>query len=412
MSALLPVGEALDQILSRIEPLASERVSLLDAVDRVLAEPVVADRALPAHDDSAMDGYAVRSSDVPAPGLTLPVVGEVRAGEGGEAALAPGTAWRIFTGAPLPPGADAVIIQENARRDGDHVTFTEAATPGRNVRPRGSDLLPGRVLLEAGRPLRPGDVALLATLGRGWVPVVRRPVVALAASGDELVEPDGGPPRRGQVVNGNLYGLAAAVRALGAVPRLLPIIPDTAEATRAALAQAAEADALLTTGGMSVGEYDFIRDALRTLSGDRFGFWKVAIRPGKPIGFGHIGRCAVFGLPGNPVSALVTFEVFVRPALLRLMGHARVRRVPVGVVLERPLRAGGDREEYVRATVRADAHGALHVDTARPQGSGALSSVAGADALVIVPPGCPARDAGELAFALMLGPDDPAARLP
>jgi molybdopterin molybdotransferase len=155
-----------------------------------------------------------------------------------------------------------------------------------------------------------------------------------------------------------------------------------------------------------------VRDALRALSGDRFGFWKVAIRPGKPLGFGHIGRCAVFGLPGNPVSALVTFEVFVRPALLRLMGHARVRRAPVAVVLERPVRAGGDREEYLRASIRPGPDGRLHADTARAQGSGALSSIAGADALVVVPPGAPARAAGDLADALLLGPDDPATRLP
>lgn len=405
------VDVAVREVLARTAPLSAERVPLHDAVGRVLRESVTASGDLPSTDDSAMDGYAVCAADVPAPGVALRVSGEVRAGAPGDVPLPRGTAMRIFTGAPLPPGADAVLIQEDATRDGDLVCFHEGAVAGRHVRRRGSDVRAGEVVLSAGRALRAADVSLLATFGRAWVAVTRRPVVAVAASGDELVEPDAGPAGPGRVVNGNAYGLCAAIAELGCVPRLLPLVSDDPDATRRALADAARSDALVTTGGMSVGDYDFVRDALRALSGDTFGFWKVAIKPGKPFGFGQLGPCLGFGLPGNPVSALVTFEVFVRPALLRLAGHERVVRAPVPVRLRGAVGAGGDRQEYLRATVRPDGD-VLWADVARRQGSGALAGMAGADALVVVPPRAPARAAGDPAAALLLGPDDPATRLP
>lgn len=401
---MLSVEEAVARVLGAVTPLEAERCGLLDAVGRVLATDVVAGRALPPWDNSAMDGYALRAADLPEGGGALPVSDTIPAGDAGDRPLAAGTAARIFTGAPLPPGADTVVMQEDTARDGDTVRVLEAPRPGQHVRRRGSDVEPGAVVLRAGRSLAPADVSLLASLGRSQVAVVRAPTVAVLTSGDELLDVDAGEPPAGCIVDGNSIGLAAAVRALGCAPRIFPIVPDDRDATFEALRRAARADVLLSTGGVSVGDYDFVGEALRALSGDRFGFWKVAIKPGKPLAFGRIGDCLAFGLPGNPGSALVTFEVFVRPALLRLMGHTAVHRAPRTAVLDAPLKGGGARREYLRATTRW-VDGALHVDPRRTQSSGALSSLGGADALVVVAPGATARAAGETATLLLLGED-------
>lgn len=408
---MLAVDDALARILAALEPLPAERVELTHAVGRVLAADVVARRRLPAHDDSAMDGYAVHAADVPAAGAALAVVAEIPAGKSDTRPLPRGAAARIFTGGCLPPGADAVMLQEDATRDGDRVTFSEGASPWQNVRRAGSDVRVGDGVLDAGRALLPGDLAALAAQGRAQVPVVRRPVVAIASSGDELIDVDGGAPARGQIVNGNSLALAAAVRAIGAEPRILPVIPDDRAATVRAIRAAARADVLLTTGGVSVGEYDFVGQVLAELGGERFEFWKVRIKPGKPFAFGHIGDCAAFGLPGNPISALVTFEVLVRPALLRLMGHRAVCRIPRAAVLDHDLGPGRGRREYRRGLLRREA-GRLHIDCRRNQSSGALSSLAGADGLMIVPIDAPARKAGETVSVLPLGPDGPHDRQP
>lgn len=408
---MITVDEALGRIIGALSPLEPERVELIEAEGRVLAETVRARRRLPNCDNSAMDGYAVRGQDVPRAGISLRVVDHIAAGDPGDRPLIPGAAARIFTGAPLPPGADTIILQEDTERDGDSATFIEAPRPGQHVRRVGSDVEVGEVVLDAGRVLRVGDLAALAAQGRSQVATVRRPVVAIASSGDELLDVDGGEPGRGQVVNGNSLALAAAVRSIGAMPRIVPIIPDELAATRDALERAARrSDVLITTGGVSVGDHDCVGRTLRALSGDDFGFWKVRIKPGKPFAFGHIGACAAFGLPGNPISALVTYEILVRPALLRLMGHTRVARRPVAAVLDTPMKAGRGRREYRRASVRT-VDGVLRVDPGRSQSSGALSSLAQADALVISPIGGPARAAGEAVEVILLGPDDPVQRV-
>lgn len=398
---MLSRSEARERILSTVSRLETERVSVFDAVGRVLDETVVARRDLPAWDNSAMDGYAVRAAEALA-GATLPVSDEIPAGDAGDRPLAPGTVARIFTGAPVPPGADSVVMQENTRREGDRVTFRQDAEPGRHVRRAGTDVHAGTTVLAPGRVLTPGDVAMLATQGRSLANVVRAPVVAIASTGDELLEVDGGDPGPGQITNGNTVALAAAVRALGCVPRVYPVVRDEREATLDAIRRAARADALITSGGVSVGDYDFVGEALVELSGAAFEFWKVAIKPGKPLAFGHVGECACFGLPGNPVSALVTFEVFVRPALLKMLGHRRVLRPPHVAVLDTPLRAGGHREEYLRASARFDG-GVLYVDPTRTQSSGALASMCGADALVLNGVDAPARDAGDTVEVFLLG---------
>ena len=412
--SLLPVQDAVVSVLSRVRPLGPERVGLVEAVGRVLAESVTATRRLPAWDNSAMDGYAVRTADVSGPGITLPVEAAVAAGDVGERPLAPGTATRIFTGAPLPPGADAVIIQEDTEPGAlpGTVTLRIIPRPGDNIRRTGTDVAPGAVLFTPGRPLTPGDLALLAGQGRMSVAVHRAPRVAIVSSGNELLELDAGEPGRGQIANTNAWALAAAVRAAGGIPLLLPIVRDDRDATRTALTQAsAGADMLLTSGGVSVGDHDHVGTTLKALCGADFAFWKVAIRPGKPLIFGQIGACTAFGLPGNPVSALVTFEVFVRPAILRMLGHDACVRRPVNGRTVGALAGGGARTEYLRATVRADEAGTLWIDAGRSQGSGSLSSLAGADALVVRHPGCAAAQEGDGVEVLLLGPDEPGLRL-
>jgi molybdopterin molybdotransferase len=410
--SLLSVSEALSAVLARISPLGAERVDLLAATGRVAAETVVATRRLPAWDNSAMDGYALRAADATAPGTTLPVADAVAAGDAGERPLSAGTAARIFTGAPIPPGADAVVIQEDTEAADGRVTLRTVPRVGDNVRRAGSDVEPGQAVLSPGRPLTPGDLALAAAQGRLSVAVHRAPRVAIVSSGNELVEIDAGEPGRGQIANTNAWALAAAVRAAGGEPRILPILRDDREATERALRDAAAStDVLLTSGGASVGDHDHVGPVLRQLAGGALSFWKVAIRPGKPLLFGQIGAACAFGLPGNPISALVTFEVFVRPALLRLAGHAACLRRPTTGLTAAALPAGGNRTEYLRASLRWDATGALHVDAGRSQGSGNLSSLAGADAFIVRPAGCPAAAAGERVPVMLLGPDEPASRL-
>ena len=407
--SLLEVDEALRRVLARVSPLDAETVDLTASVGRVAAHPLVAARPLPAWDNSAMDGYAVRAADVPQTPITLPVVDAVAAGDRGDRPIPEGATARIFTGAPLPPGTDTVILQEDAERQGDRVCFQETPRLGQHVRRQGSDTRLGDVIWSPGRVLSPGDIAAAASQGVSAVAVHRRPVVSILSSGDELIGVSDGPPRRGQIVNGNCPALAAAVREIGGIPQVLPTVGDDAAATHAALEVGAAGDVLITTGGVSVGDHDHMGPALKTLSGDSLAFWKVAIKPGKPLAFGFIDGCATFALPGNPVSALVTFEIFVRPALLALMGHTRVCRRPIEAICNSPLPAGRRRREYLRAR-RGYIEGVLHVTPARTQSSGALSSIAGADALIIVPPYAPARAAGERVWILPLGPDDPSTR--
>lgn len=399
---MLSVDEALDRVLADIEPQPPVQVDLIRAVGRALAEPIVARRALPPWDNSAMDGYAVRAAEATT-GATLPVSQHIPAGAA-PSPLVPGTAARIFTGAPLPAGADAIVMQESttAYADPEQVHFTEGATLGRHVRRQGEDVQAGAEVLSPGRVITPGDVALMASLGRSRVYVVGAPRVAIVSSGDELVEVDAGPPGPGQIVNSNVLALAAAVESMGVIAEILPIIPDDRAATFEHLRRAAQADALITSGGVSVGDHDHVGHVLRALAGPSFSFWKVAIKPGKPLAFGHIGRCAAFGLPGNPVSALVTFELFVRPALRKMLGHHEVRPRFVPATLESPLPAAGRRTEFVRVQARYGADGALYVSPRATQSSGALSSIGGADALVRVPIGVPAYGAGSEVRALLL----------
>ncbi len=401
---VLAPGAAQSRILaalSDVAPLPAERVPLADGLGRALAEDLVAELDLPAFDASTMDGYALRAADARRAGVRLPVAFEVFAGRPAPGPLPPGACCRIFTGAPLPQGADAVEQQEQVRRAGRAAVFARPAERGRFVRRSGSDVAAGRVAARAGAALDPGTLALHAALGRAEVLVHRRPRVALLPTGDEVV-PLGRTPAPGQIVETNSHALAAAAREAGAEAILLPAAPDDIAALRRALGAARGADALVTIGGVSVGERDLVRAALEG-AGARLDFWRVAMRPGKPFTFGRWGRTAVFGLPGNPVSSLVTFELFVRPALRALAGLAGAGRLRVLARLAAAQQKPRELEVYLRARLRI-ARGELVAVPLPSQSSGDLSSAAGHDALAVLPAGRTRLARGSRVEAIVLRP--------
>jgi molybdopterin molybdotransferase len=375
------VGEAMREITACFEPLGAVRLPLAQALGSALHADVMAGRDLPGFDNSAMDGYAVRYAELAA-GRALRVHGESRAGGAWPEPLPAGSAVRIFTGAPVPVGADTVVMQENAVREGDAVRFDPLPKAGAHVRARGSDLRAGATALTRGQALGPGEIALLAALGCDSANVVRAPRVAILTTGDELRDV-GADTEPGTLVNTNAYALAAALRQAGAEAHVLPPVPDELGAIAAALEQALRADVVLSTGGVSVGEYDLVAAALAR-AGVQTRFWKVAIKPGKPILFGMHGRVPVVGLPGNPISALVTFEVFVRPALRRMAGHAAPYPALLQASLEHDHRHATGRTELARAVLRVAADGTLHARLHALQGSGSLPSMSGVDALVVL----------------------------
>lgn len=383
--ALLPVEEARARLLGLCAPLPTEWVPGDDALGRALAEDVHARRTLPPWDNSAMDGYAVRSQDVAGPLPVRLTVGEtVFAGGHPTRELTPGTCARIMTGAPLPPGADAVVMRERTRSAPDApdaVDILEAAGPGSFVRPRGEDAKEGDVLLRRGTPLGIPELALLWAQGQGAVPVPRRPRVAVLSTGDELCRVDE-PPGDG-IVDVNAPALALAVRRAGGVPTLLGIARDTREAIQEALSRAEGFDVVLTSAGVSVGDHDFVKDALEALGVKRH-FWRVAIKPGKPLVVGQRGGALFVGLPGNPTSSLVTFELFVRPALRRLLGHADVEPPRVAGRLEGSLSKAPGLAHFVRVTATWRA-GELWAKPLGTQTSGALRSAAAATHLLHFP---------------------------
>lgn len=392
----LPVLDAQRRILAACHPLPGEEVPLTEALGRALAEDLIARAALPPWDNAAMDGYAVRGADVagatPADPKTLAVSGRLRAGARHPLPLAPGGALRIMTGAPVPPGADSVIRVEDtdAEASPGQVRVLHDRDVRRNVRPAGEDFRPGDVVLRSGQPIHAGTVGVLASLGLTRVRVGQRPRVTILTTGDELV----GPERYQEVVEGsgvpesNGPMLAAAVAAAGGIATVLGPVPDDLEALAAAIQEARGAHAMVTVGGASMGEADLVKRAL-----DRGGFvqdfWRVAMRPGSPFSFGWLPgapeRTPVFGLPGNPASAYVTFEVLVRPCLLRMAGHARVHRRRVTATAAAPLQGSGH-TQFVR--VRLHHQGALLVaEPAGPQGSGLSSGLAHVEALAVLPAG-------------------------
>lgn len=396
---MISVDEALERILKSVRPLGSERVSLAEAARRVLAEDVRAKLFNPAFDVSAMDGYAVRAEDVQ-PGVTLRMIGASQAGAGFDGTVGPGQCARIFTGAPVPSGADAVIMQEETRAEGDAITFECDVAAGRSIRFRGEDFSQGDVLVAAGAALDPRKIALAAAGNVADVAVSVRPRVALLATGDELVAPGGvvGPD---QIVASNSVGLGAFFTGHGAQVRDLGIVADDRDVLGDALgrALAEKPDILLTTGGASVGEHDFVQDMLKA-NGVDIDFWRIAMRPGKPLMLGRTGKTVVFGLPGNPVSALVTARIFVLPAVLKMMGGTLPAALYLPLAEDLP--PNGPRRHFMRGRLVSDAERGTQVEPIRQTDSGHLSSLASADVLIVQDENCSGKARGEIIAAHLL----------
>ncbi|MBZ9759778.1 molybdopterin molybdotransferase MoeA [Mesorhizobium sp. CA8] len=399
--ALVPVAEALDRLLDDAAPLPGESVPLADAAGRVLAEPVVALRTQPPFNASAMDGYAVRSADIAAAPAQLEVVGMAPAGRGFSGTVREGQAVRIFTGAPLPEGADTIVIQENVRDLGNgRIEVTEPTAEGRNVRRRGLDFVQGDVLLEKGRVLDAAALSLAASANHPALNLVRRPLVAIVATGDELLPPGStlGPD---QIISSNAYGVAAVAQSVGARTLDLGIAADRKEAIAALVRKAVEAncDVIVTLGGASVGDHDLIHDVL-TGEGMQLDFWKIAMRPGKPLMFGRLGNIRCIGLPGNPVASIVCSQLFLKPLLARLGGRDHrqdLRAARLGAAMQ----ANDLRQDYVRASVREEA-GALVATPFGIQDSSMLRTLAEANGLIVREPFAPAAETGAECSVLML----------
>ncbi len=405
----LTVEDASAQILTGVAPLASEAVPVADALGRVLAADVRSPIDHPPWDNSSMDGYAVRAGDVMHASsdrpVVLPVMETVRAGQRATAPLAPGAAIRIMTGAPIPDGADGVIRVEDTDGGETTVTIRDARDAGRNVRPRGEDLAVGALAVAAGTTLAPAHLGVLASVGAARVDVHRRPRVAVLTSGDELVDVDqfDAVLRGERIVSSNSYTLRAAAALAGAEVVDLGIVGDDRDAFTARLAGVTSYDMLITSGGVSVGAFDFTKDVLRELGAD-LRLWRVKMRPGAPVGFGTLHGMPWIGLPGNPVSALVTFELFARPLIRRLRGETKIFRRPVEVRVRDDIRLAAPLTHFLRAVVEWDA-GVLQARLTGPQGSGLLTSMAHANALIVIPAERMAVASGETVHALLLNDD-------
>jgi molybdopterin molybdotransferase len=391
---VISVEEARRRLLAPLKPLGAEQVALSEAVGRVLAEDVAARRTQPPFAVSAMDGYAVRSADVADVPVRLKVVGAVPAGQAFAGTLGRGEAVRIFTGAPLPAGADAIVIQEDTQRESDLVTVREAAPAGHYVRPAGLDFREGDVGLRAGRRLTARDVGLAAAMNRPWLLVRRKPRIAILPTGDEVVMP-GDPVGPNQIVSSNGLALAALICQSGGIPVHLPIAADDSRALQRIAEGAEGVDFLVTTGGASVGEHDLVRDALAE-TGLALDFWKIAMRPGKPLMVGRYRDTPMMGLPGNPVSSLVCGLLFLKPAIERLLGRDAEPSAPVRARLAIPLPANDRRQDYLRATLARAADGILEARPFAQQDSSMMSLLARSDCLVIRQPHAPAASGGEM----------------
>lgn len=402
---LLEVPDAVARILADVRVLASESVPLLSANGRVLASGAVATLTLPPWANSAMDGYAVRQADVGRLPAMLRVVETVAAGQFPTRTIGAGEATRIMTGAPVPEGADTVIRVEDTDGGPREVEIRDGRDAGKHVRPRGEDIVEGQVAIPAGTALGPAQLGVLASLGYATVECHRRPRVAILTSGDELVELDRfGEVRAGRkIVSSNSVTLQALVRAAGGEPTYLGIAADTPASLREHLERARGFDLVITSAGISVGEYDYVRSVLEEL-GAEMKFWRVRMRPGAPIGFGIFDGSPWIGLPGNPVSTMVTFELFARPAIRKMLGHTRLFRRAIEVEMEEAVMLSGTLTHFLRAVVTIDGARA----TARltgPQGSGILTSMSLANALLIVPPHRQRVEAGERLHAFSICDD-------
>ncbi len=399
---MISVEEALERILAQITPLPVTSVPLPQALGLVLAEDVITQEDIPPFANSAMDGFALLSKDSqPRDGQPprLRITGEVAAGYVADHAVEEGTTMRIMTGAPVPPGADTVIQVELTRSENpEWVEIQQAVPPGNNIRPAGEDMRRGQKILSRGSEIGPWEIGVLATLGWATVPVIQRPRVAILSTGDEVIDVSE-PLSPGKIRNSNGYLLEAAAQRAGAEPHRLGIARDTIESLREKFSEAVTHDLIITSGGVSVGDFDLVKDIMREQG--EINFWRINMRPGKPVAFGQIGGVPLLGLPGNPVSAAVTFELFARPVIRKMMGHTRLLRPQVEVVVEDGVSDVAMRRHYVRA--RVEWHdGRFIAHTTGNQGSHITTSLLNANALVIVPEGGVEVHPGDTAKAIML----------
>lgn len=396
---MIAVGDAVDAVLAEVRRLPSEEVSLLEALGRAAGQAIISPEQTPPFDNSAMDGYAVSGALLDSGVREFSVVADIPAGRWVDHMIAPGSAAKIMTGAPLPPGVDTVVPVELTERQGDQVTVREAVRAGANVRRAGEDVAAGDVLFERGAPLGPAETGVLASVGFETVAVARRPRVAILATGSELVAP-GEALAPGQIRNSNSITARGQVLAAGGDPVIMGIAPDDIEVTRRLMAAALEQDVVVTSGGVSVGDYDFVKQVQDELGVERR-FWGVSTKPGKPLAFGVRGDTLVFGVPGNPVAAMVSFELYVRPAILALQGRADVYRPFVYARAAEDQRGSRGRTELRRCRLAHGLEGWTFVTTG-PQGSGILRSMALADGLAVVPPNHPGGVVGDEYLVILL----------
>ena len=403
---LLPVDAALETVLLAMRSLGAERVPIADALGRVIVEDVVAPRDLPPWDNSSVDGYAVVAADLagatPERPVGLRIGEEIPAGRMPEHKVAPGSAARIMTGAPLPAGADAVVMVEDTAPEGDRVLVRTPVERGESVRARGQDVRAGTVVIPAGRRARPAEVGMLASLGRAAVSVGRRPRVGILATGDELADL-GDAERPDRIFNANSYAVAAQAAEAGGVAVLLGIARDRPDDLRERLRSLDGLDLLVVCGGVSVGKFDFVRDVLTEL-GMVMEFWRVAMKPGSPMAFGSVRGTPVFGLPGNPVSSMVTFEVFVRPALLRMAGAADLGRPIVAAELDSPIDKARGKTHFVRGRLLREGS-RVRVTPTGSQDSGVLTSMVKATGLIVLPRDAERAERGQVVDVRLLQGD-------
>ena len=401
---MISVEEALERILAEITTLSTTRVPLPESLGHILTEDVISQEDIPPFANSAMDGFALLSRDSqPRDGQSprLRITGGVAAGYVADHAVESGTAMRIMTGAPVPPGADTVIQVELTRSDGpesEWVEIMQEVAPGNNIRPAGEDMHRGQTVLLHGTEIGPWEIGILATLGWTHVPVIRRPRVAILGTGDEVIDVHE-PLQPGKIRNSNSYLLEAAVRKAGAEPQRLGVARDTVESLREKFSEAIQCDLIITSGGVSVGEFDLVKNIM-TEQGE-IHFWRINMRPGKPVAFGHIGAVPLLGLPGNPVSAAVTFELFGRPVIRKMLGHTHLLHPQADVAVEDGVSERVMRRHYVRAHVEWR-DGRLIAHTTGNQGSNIMTSLLNANALLIVPEGGTVIQPGGTAKAIML----------